>query len=599
MKGRGAERTGSGSAVGVSRVGLSPYTQPRSLEHNAPFPLHFIVRVVLLAAQSVIAEASSCKCFPSEPCWPSAVEWESFNKTIDGKLIEARPPGSVCYTSEPGYNQTACESIISNWTAADFQSSDPVSVGSAWTNNTCDPIYPNGTSIYGDAPAQDKGCPLGGLSQYVVNVTDPSHIQSTLGFAKTRNIRLNIKNTGHSGAGRIWTHNLKHIEYHKTFQAQGSSSNSSWKGSQQAVTIGAGVQGSDLFPVLEERNIVAVTGTSPDVGVVGWSTGGGHGFLTGEYGMGADNILEASIVTPAGDIVTANENQNTDFMTLLGINIAARNATSSKAWWEVIAKLHGAFASAQENGLSGYYTIGGPPSSSTLTLAGSLFLWNQPQNASTKITSPLERVLSAANGTVYFSITPIPISSFFDVVKLYPSGSRSPSKAITASRLTTKRAITDEQELFSQTLEEIGSRAFEPSDGTPNPSMSGTMTISHDPVDNSLNPAWRDAIVHLITEQSWDGSLPFSDVTRVVNEMTYGKLNALRRLAPESGAYLNEANTFEPGWQWSFYGQNYGRLRSIKDSYDPEGLLWCNQCVGSENWIQNQDGRFCRSYQPV
>lgn len=70
--------------------------------------------------------------------------------------------------------------------------------------------------------------------------------------------------------------------------------------------------------------------------------------------------------------------------------------------------------------------------------------------------------------------------------------------------------------------------------------MSGTLTISHDPVDNALNPAWRDTVVHLITKQSWEGFLPPSNVSKIVNGMTYGKLNALRHLAPETGAYQNE-----------------------------------------------------------
>ena len=139
---------------------------------------------------------------PSEQCWPSTADWQSFNGTVDGKLIKARPPGSVCYSSEPDYNEAACESVISNWTASTFQSSDPISVSSVWTNDTCDPIYPNGTSIYGDVTAGQKGCSQGGLPQYVVNVTDPGHVQTTLKFSKERNLRVNIKNTGHNGAGR-------------------------------------------------------------------------------------------------------------------------------------------------------------------------------------------------------------------------------------------------------------------------------------------------------------------------------------------------------------------------------------------------------------
>lgn len=70
--------------------------------------------------------------------------------------------------------------------------------------------------------------------------------------------------------------------------------------------------------------------------------------------------------------------------------------------------------------------------------------------------------------------------------------------------------------------------------------MSGTMTIGHDPVDNALNPAWRKSVVHLITSTSWPDSLPQANVSQIVNDVTYNKLNALRGLEPNTGTYLNE-----------------------------------------------------------
>lgn len=66
------------------------------------------------------------------------------------------------------------------------------------------------------------------------------------------------------------------------------------------------------------------------------------------------------------------------------------------------------------------------------------------------------------------------------------------------------------------------------------------MTISHDSVDNALNPAWRKSVVHLITSTSWPDSLPRENVSQIVNDVTYNKLNALRMLEPNTGAYLNE-----------------------------------------------------------
>lgn len=74
--------------------------------------------------------------------------------------------------------------------------------------------------------------------------------------------------------------------------------------------------------------------------------------------------------------------------------------------------------------------------------------------------------------------------------------------------------------------------------------MSGTVTISHDPVDNALNPAWRKTAVHLITSTSWPDSLPQENVTQIIDDVTYNKLNALRMLEPTGGAYLNEVRCF-------------------------------------------------------
>ena len=41
-------------------------------------------------------------------------------------------------------------------------------------------------------------------------------------------------------------------------------------------------------------------GASPDVGVVGYTLGGGHGWLSRRYGLAADSVLRADVVTAAG-----------------------------------------------------------------------------------------------------------------------------------------------------------------------------------------------------------------------------------------------------------------------------------------------------------
>jgi len=71
------------------------------------------------------------------------------------------------------------------------------------------------------------------------------------------------------------------------------------------------------------------------------------------------------------------------------------------------------------------------------------------------------------------------------------------------------------------------------------------MTASKMPVDNALNPAWRDSVVHIITTQSWDDTLPQDIAHRTIEEMTYDKGYALRQLAPDSGAYYNEVSAWK------------------------------------------------------
>jgi hypothetical protein len=61
-------------------------------------------------------------------------------------------------------------------------------------------------------------------------------------------------------------------------------------------------------------------------------------------------------------------------------------------------------------------------------------------------------------------------------------------------------------------------------------------------------------------------------------------MTQLRALVPDAGSYLSESNFFENGWQHSYWGGNYPRLAAIKRKYDPNGLFFVHNGVGSEQW---------------
>jgi hypothetical protein len=61
-------------------------------------------------------------------------------------------------------------------------------------------------------------------------------------------------------------------------------------------------------------------------------------------------------------------------------------------------------------------------------------------------------------------------------------------------------------------------------------------------------------------------------------------MNELRAVAPSGGAYVSESNFFESDFQHSYWGTNHARLAMVKKRYDPDGLFFVHNGVGSEQW---------------
>lgn len=64
-------------------------------------------------------------------------------------------------------------------------------------------------------------------------------------------------------------------------------------------------------------------------------------------------------------------------------------------------------------------------------------------------------------------------------------------------------------------------------------------------------------------------------------------MSQLRAVAGDTGSYVNETSYFEQGWQRAFWGDNYPRLTRIKQKYDPDGLFFVHNGVGSERWSKD------------
>jgi hypothetical protein len=100
------------------------------------------------------------------------------------------------------------------------------------------------------------------------------------------------------------------------------------------------------------------------------------------------------------------------------------------------------------------------------------------------------------------------------------------------------------------------------------------------------------------------------EVREASREMKEEVIPLFRGIAMEEeggGAYLNEANVDEPGWQKAFYGEKtYERLVGVKEKWDPRHVFYATTAVGSEVWkvggeerdgAKTQNGRLCRVWE--
>jgi FAD/FMN-containing dehydrogenase len=77
-------------------------------------------------------------------------------------------------------------------------------------------------------------------------------------------------------------------------------------------TCGGGALWEDLDPPCLRHGLATPGGTFGDTGVAGLTLGGGIGHLIGLHGLTLDNLVSATVVTAAGDVVRASKDEHPD-----------------------------------------------------------------------------------------------------------------------------------------------------------------------------------------------------------------------------------------------------------------------------------------------
>ena len=428
----------------------------------------------------------------------------------------------------------------------------------------------------------------------------PEHVQATIRFASTNNLRLVIKSTGHDYLGRsttagsllLWLHSMKNMTLIEDY------SSCNLKNVSNAVRLDAGVQWSEVYRWLNEFNLTAIGGASGTVGAAGgYLQGGGHSPLSRWKGMAADQVLEYDVVTADGQRQTVSACQNGDlFWALSGggggtyavvLSVVLKTFPSpsiAAVTFSIVTlteprykRLMNDFIrmlpSLADDDWSGYFTI------IDATLSGVFYV---PNGNLTSVNETVNQFatnnsdLNFGNSSVFF----LPSFYHFAAFVLEPNNPTGFNVLLT-SRLIPDATIRNSPEQVANVFFQAKGQSAIRS-GLLGHLVAGGQVANISNTNNSVNPAWRTALLHMVYYQSWPDLTSEIDLKYIAEAVTRrGAILDTVLSDSESRCYTNEADPNEPNWEEKYFGSRamYDRLKSIKQNVDPNGLFVCkNLC---------------------
>ncbi len=480
-------------------------------------------------------------------------------------------------------------------------------------------------------------------SAYAVAARNAGDVAAAVDFARENNLRLVVKGGGHSYQGTsnapdsllIWTRDMHAITLHDAFVPDGCAgtpprpavtveAGARWLPTYEAVTTGAGryVQG----------------GGCATVGVAGLIQSGGFGSFSKNYGMAAASLLQAEVVTADGQVRIANACKHPDlFWGLKGggggsLGVVTRVTLATHALPEnfgaaegrVLAKSDAAFRRlvgefvrfyrktlfnphwgeqatfGSDNSLALNMVMQGldlararaawQPFRDFVAASPQDFQWSEPLEVSTfparhwwdaayRKARDSSSILSdgrpgAPAGNVYWAGNAIEVNVF-----LYGYE----SLWLPAALLEEPDRLADA--LFAATRKfAVGLHFNKGLAGAPPERVAEAR-------ETATNPAVLDAFALGIiatgkphSAPGMPGHEPDLAEGRRQAAAVGAAADALRAVVPDAGAYVSESNYFDRGFPRSYWGPNYPRLQAVKKKYDPAGLFFVHNGVGSEEW---------------
>ena len=569
-----------------------------------------------LPAQEARASSPLRRVRPTDAAWPSAASWQKLREALGGNLIEVHSLFGPCAAEPDG---PACREVSSNLR-------NPFFIGD----------QPAGTQVSGWLDAWTPA-----PSVYAVKARNSAEVAAAVSFARDNRLRLVVKGGGHSYLGTsnapdsllIWTRSMNEVRLHDSFVPAGCEGKVK---PVPAVSAEAGAMWIELYDAVTTRAGRYVQGGGcTSTGVAGLVQSGGFGSLSKRFGTAASGLLEAEIVTAGGRVRTVNACTDSDLfwaikgggggswgvvtrLTLrthelpefFGYAYGKIKAHSDEAFSRLLARFFDFYVTSLFNPHWGEQVAVQPGNILKVSMVCQgldkqqarqvwepFFEWIKASPSDFTITDKVGAGATAARHWWDIEGNPSMIQdkrAGASAAHGWWEGDQGQVGAflhgydslwLPASLLqgAQRRRLVDA--LFAGSRhKEIELHFNKGLAGAPADVLTAAL-------DTATNPAVTGAFALAIIA---DGEGPaYPGMSRKPMDLAAAHEDAhaigaataeLRKVAPAAGSYVSGSNYFNPRWQAAYWGTHYGRLRSIKKKYDPDGLFFVHHGVGSEEW---------------
>jgi hypothetical protein len=139
----------------------------------------------------------------------------------------------------------------------------------------------------------------------VVAAGSAADVAQAVRFARAHRMRIAPQGTGHGaeplepldGAMLLRTTRMRKVDIDPATRTARTEAGAVWQ---------------DVIVPATEHGLAGLAGSSPDVGVAGYTLGGGLGWLARRYGLAANSVIAAELVTPGGDLLRVDAGHEPD-----------------------------------------------------------------------------------------------------------------------------------------------------------------------------------------------------------------------------------------------------------------------------------------------